>query len=56
MRLAVRIKAVDDPIAQRCMAAVGGYIALPKGKPPVFHFNDQVMYDEYCKLLRESKK
>lgn len=52
---AVRIKAIDDPVAQRCLAAVGGHIALPIGKPPMFHFSTQFVYDEYCKLLREAK-
>lgn len=52
MRMAVRIKAEEGMAAQRCLEAVGGWIVLPKGKRPQFHFPNEMLYNEYCKLLR----
>ncbi|MCG7406743.1 hypothetical protein MH117_04875 [Paenibacillus sp. ACRRX] len=50
--MAVRIKAEEGMAAQRCLEAVGGWIVLPKGKRPQFHFPNEMLYNEYCKLLR----
>ncbi|MEW9107133.1 hypothetical protein [Paenibacillus sp.] len=55
MKLSVRISATEDIDAQRCLIAVGGQIILPAGKPPQFQFPSNVVYNEYCKLLRQTK-
>ncbi|MBP1999723.1 hypothetical protein J2Z69_000742 [Paenibacillus shirakamiensis] len=53
MRIGVRIKFSEDYGDQRALAAVGGEITFPKGKPPQFSFSSQVQYHQYLKLRKE---
>ncbi|PZM62575.1 hypothetical protein DOE73_26320 [Paenibacillus dendritiformis] len=55
MRLAVRIAYSEDLHAQRCLAAAGGRIVFPKGKPAQFAFGSNEQYDEYRRMLRMGK-
>ncbi|TVX93010.1 hypothetical protein FPZ44_08035 [Paenibacillus agilis] len=55
MRLSVRVKAVDDPTAMRCLIAVGGETVYPIGKSPQFRFASNCTYNEYRKLMRQAK-
>jgi|GEM_PF-6233907 len=55
MRLPVRINASFDPKAQYAMSKCGGSMVNIKGKE-MFYFSNQIMYNEYRRLLRESKK
>ena len=55
MNLQVRVKASFDPRAQWALSKVGGSMVNVKGRE-MFRFDNQVMYNEYRRYLREGAK
>lgn len=53
MRMPVRINFSESLSDQRALAAVGGKIVFPKGKPPQFSFDSQIHYQEYLRIRKQ---
>lgn len=54
MRMPVRINYSESLVDQQALAAVGGTIVCPKGKPPQFAFSSQLHYQEYLNLRKKN--
>lgn len=56
MIMPVRINYSESLVDQQALAAVGGTIVCPKGKPPQFAFGSQLQYQEYLKLRKKNDR